>query len=194
MPRRKQRKNQRRRTRRPQSINNPNSFIVIRLAGQGLISSNGSGVAAAFIPTDPSAAGLNNGEFTSYWSNLYGEIKLVSFKVNFMPSFEETKGAVAGQPLAIASNLNNNTTPTSYGSLTDNADCKMYNVLNDTSAKGYTHYMRGRSLAYTSVASPATAGYAGCPGGIAVYGGSYTNSTGVTFYMYVGVYRVRNRI
>lgn len=192
MPRRKNQRRRRRISRRPQ-MNNPNSSVLIRLAGQGLISSGATGVAAAFIPTDPSSSGLNNSDFVNYWQELYSEIKLVSFKVNFLPSFEETKGAVAGQPLAIASNLNNTTTPTSYALLTDNADCKIYNVLNDTSSRGYTHFFKGKNLAYTSVSSPATAGYAGCPGGIGVYGSNYTVTQGVTFYMYLGIYRVRNR-
>jgi len=201
MPRKGRRNQFRRRPRRGRGgigiitrLRRPNASIVIRLAGSMLLSSNGAGVVQAVIPTDPSSSGLNNAEFTTYWVNLYGEIRLRAFQVRFLPSFEETKGAVAGQPLAIATNLNNTAGATSYATQLDNADGVIYNVLNDTSRTGYIHRFRGTILAYGPVTAPGSLTYAGCPGGISCWGSNYTVSTGVAFVQYEGFYQLRNRI
>jgi hypothetical protein len=179
------------------SLRSPDNVTMIRLCGTLTASNNSSGILAGVIPCDPSASGLSNAEFVAYWVNLYGEIKLHAFSVQFIPSFEESKGAYpTGNPLAIATSLSSSFVPNAYSTLVDNADSKLYNILNDTTRNGYTHRFHTGALSWGSTASPAgLSPSAGTPGSIGFYGTNYGSTVSqMLFMIYEGFYLLRNRI
>jgi hypothetical protein len=167
------------------------------LSGSFTASNNSSGVLSGFVPTDPSSSGLSNSEFVAYWVNLFGEIKLINFTTRFLPSFEESKATYpTGNPLAIASSTSSAIAPNAYSTTLDNADSKLYNVLNDTTNTGYVHKFKSTQIGWGSTASPASlTPSAGCPGSIGFYGTNYGSTvTQILFMQYEGIYLLRNRL
>jgi len=178
------------------SLRNPNSEIMIRLSGMIFVTTTSAGGIAGYVPTNPASSGLSNSEYLTYWQYLYGEIKLHAFTCTFMPNLVETKGSIGqGSPLAIASSLNSASPPVSYENVLDNADSKIYNFLNDTSARGYTHRFRTGGLSWGSIANPESTGASGSPGSIGFFGTGYTASEQTALAIrYEGFYRLRNRL
>jgi len=168
----------------------------VRLGGYYFSDSDGSGTCASVVVSDPTM--INQGsphpEYAA-WSALFGEIKVHSMVVNFMPNFPESKSSItSGSPMAIAGSTNVTAAPSSYDVVLDNASSQAWNILNDASPRGFSYSMKYRDILWASSTSPGGLTSQGTPGGIGFYGGGYAASTPVVFIRYSVVYQMRNRI
>jgi hypothetical protein len=154
-----------------------------------------STVLNTFVATDPSSTGWNSPEWT-FLQSLFGEIKLVHFKITIVNTLNSDSFSTSNNfgAVFVASNLSAAANPGSYGVLADNADAKIWSGLRDSSPHGHTHEFAGTNLNYSTTSSVATSAYAGCPGSIQFYSAA-SASISNCFHIHIrGVYRFRSRI
>jgi len=180
----------------PVSLFQQSGTTWVRLGGWREQPSDGSGVIAGVLPSDPTL--INNGtihpEYAA-WQTLYSEIRVVSMVVNFFPRFAESKStSTDGTPMAIAGSTNNTATPTSIDTVLDNASSVAWNFLNDASARGFRFQFNYPGLLFAASSSPGAITATGTPGGIGFYGTGYAASTFGIFIRYSVVYQMRNRL
>jgi hypothetical protein len=177
-----------------------NQVVTVQLCGTAALLSNGSGVIAGVIPCDPTTtlsapftSGVMFPQFSS-WNLLFSQVKCVQLDVVIVPAtVDEVKGDVDAV-LAIAGQLSNTTTPSSYADLNNNSDSQTYPVLLDTRGLGRYHSIRHtQDLLWASSVSPVPTPslYAGCPGGIGLYGSGFPLSSSIGSLRITGTYRLR---
>ena len=188
----------------PGPINVPMSqAVMLTFRQQQALTSNSSGVIAVFISCDPSAATVAplvvSSALFNDWSSvfqLFKQVKCVQFDLRIEPTASnETKGDFVPN-LAISGSLTTSSTPSTYQSVVDNQDSQIYPILKDQSGKGRYHAIRHtRQLEWASTASPApsTSIYAGCPGGIGIYGDTFPVSSTIASLLITGTYLLRVR-
>jgi hypothetical protein len=175
------------------NVNRIETVWPIRLSTTVLVSSNGSGACVGFIPADPSSSGLGFAEFPAVQS-LFAEIKVTRMRVTWLPALTEVKTLISGRPMGIAPNLANGGTPSSYETILDNAQSRLWNGLADTSPRGFRMTLRHPSLTYASIVTPNPGSYAGCPGGFGYYGDTFPNTTNLFLVQVECWYLVRSRV
>jgi hypothetical protein len=170
-----------------------NTVYRFRLGGYATLSTS-TGVINTFFACDPSASGVNFGEWSTL-SALFSEFRMVSFQVSFTTFLPIGFSASQLGAVGIAANLGTATNPGSYAALADNADCKLWQALKDVSKTGYTHTLYGKGLNWSQVTTPTVEPYAGAPGSIQVYHNSGSASfTDIIQCLVSGIYEFRSRV
>lgn len=180
----------------PRSLFTQTGIQWVRLGGNFFQDSDSGGNCAGVLVSDPTimTQGFPHPEYAA-WQSLFGEIKVVSMTVNFLPNFPETKSSItSGSPMAIAGSTNVTSAPASYAVVLDNASSTAWNILNDTSPRGFSYTMTWKDLLWASASSPGSLTSQGTPGGIGFYGQGYAALTPIVFIRYSAVYMMRNRI
>jgi len=178
------------------SLLDPLYVYPIVLGGYTSINITG-GIVDAFIAADPSPAGWASPEWSALQS-LFSEFKLVSLTVKVI------RNSIAVPPtpapiynnLAIASNLGVASNPGSYSAISDNIDCRWYNVL-DTTPHGVTHVMKSTELGWSELTTPTVEPFAGAPGCIQFFSnnGLASGTGGVLYQVLIqGLYHFRIRV
>jgi hypothetical protein len=174
--------------------------IMIQVSNSSALASNASGVIAGVIPCDPTAT--LSAPFTAAamfpqfadWNLVLGQVRCVQLDVTVTPAqANETKGDINAS-LAIAGNVQNTTTPSSYADVMNNSDSQIYPILLDDRGLGRYHAIRhGKELGYASSVSPVPTPslYQGCPGGIGFYGSGFPVSTTIGALRITGTYQMR---
>jgi len=171
----------------------PSSQSIVQrmmLQGESTVTSSGSGVVANTIQFDPSGSGYNFAEWASILA-LWGEIKFVSAIIQIIPRNVLT----VGDPLYVAFRFDTNAAPSSYSSVSNLPSMRIYDLVRDTSPRGFALSARTNGpLNWSPTGAVVTSQYAGCPGCFQIYGQSFANSTVVATIRFRAVYAVRGRL
>jgi len=177
--------------------------LMMQFANTLGVTSNGSGIIAGVLQCDPSityAAPFSAIAAFSEWTDivpLFAQVKCVQLEIIIYPTTtDEVKGDIL-PPLALGGSLAVGSTPASYAVVIDNTDSQEYPILLDTTGRGRYHAIRhSRNLQFAAVSSPtpSTSIYAGCPGGIAIYGGAFPANTQIASVTIRGTYLLRCRV
>jgi hypothetical protein len=166
--------------------------------------SDGSGVVAGLIYANPlkTYGAVPFGEYSAL-NSLFAGVRLKRFECQFSPAntLSETK-TLGFQGLAIAVFPQADpSVPSSYDSVIDNADSRMWSIQVDTSPLGYTHKWRPYPkpiFAGTDnpilTASGSGGANIGCPGGIGFYGTAFPASVQVMTVRITGWYQFRGPV
>jgi len=166
---------------------------------------NGSGIFAGYIPSDPSvtlSSYFSSAVLFTEWAtfaNFWNEVKVIRFEVQCCRVYtDDLKGDQTG-PLAICSISSPiAVTPTTYQQVGDNGDSQLWNVSQDYSGTNRYHAVKFRSLAWATITNPnpgSSSGIAaGCPGSIVFYGAALPASTNLFYVKVRGLYRFRTRV
>jgi len=179
------------------------STIVFQFRNLITVTSNGSAIISGFIPCDPSAtlaAPFAPGAMFNEWTSvatLFSQIKCLQLECHFSPaSADDVKGDTS-IGVVIAGNLTSiSNFATSYVATMDNVDSQNWNPLMDHSGRGRYHAIRHRpTLAWGGTSTPASSAaiYAGCVGGIGMYGSFNANATNFFNILVVGTYLLAQR-
>jgi spore coat protein U-like protein len=175
------------------------SNTVMRFGQMIQIASNGSGTAAGNIYCDPTASYANYPEFVNYANSLWSEYRIVRMKVTFFTTLPFSGVEIKGDsfPMGLAPNLRATAlivTPTSINQIIDNAGSKIWNILADTTGRGFSMNMNFNTLNFgstgTTTGSP---DYAGAPGSITYYCTTLPTSIQVANYLQECWYEFRAR-
>ncbi len=159
--------------------------IRIQLRNVAVLSSDGSGNVATYVPCDPSvnfSSALGGGtQFPEWstWATLFSHVKCVQLELILKSATTETKGDVTNT-LALSGNLQLSASPTTYQGVMDNVDSQIYAVMFDTANRGCYHAIRHRKTlewASTNTPTPSSDIYTGCPGSIQIFGTGFQAST-----------------
>jgi hypothetical protein len=164
--------------------------------------SNCSGILAGVIPCDLSVTLTSAfGSVTMFpewssWAALFSQVRCVQLEIRCIPIYvDEVKGD-SNNGLLLAGNLQSTTVPSTYQTLSDNADVQSWNPITDTGGQGRYHAIsHSKLLGFTASSTPVPSAnnYMGCPGGIAFYGSGYTAGINVTNIIVTGHYELMNR-
>jgi hypothetical protein len=166
-----------------------NAVQRIMLQGESTITSSGAGVVGNSIPFDPSSGGYSFAEYGSV-STLWSEIKFISCMIQIIPRGVLTQG----DPLYIGYRFDTNSAPNAYTSVSNLPSLRIYNVVRDTSSRGFSMIAKSRGpLNWSQSGTPVTTQYAGCPGCFMIYGQGFSNSTVICTVRVRSVYAVRGR-
>ncbi len=175
--------------------------IRIQLRNVAVLSSDGSGNVAAYVPCDPSVSfgsalggGTQFPEWSS-WAGLFSHVKCVQLELILKAATTETKGDITNS-LALSGNLQLGASPASYQGVLDNVDSQIYPVMFDTAGTGCYHAIRHRkSLEWASTNTPFPNSdiYSGCPGAIQIFGTGFQASVALCNVQVVGTYTLSIR-
>jgi hypothetical protein len=181
---------------------NLNRVVKMQFRNFITITSNGSGIVNGILPCSPLATlaapfpvSAMFPEYAAY-SALYANVKCVQFEATFYAATSDEVKGDTSIGMAISSNLQTATAPGSYSVIADNGDSQLWPSLLDTTASGRYHaFKHGRGLLWAASGTPVpdSNAYAGCPGGIGVYGSGYANSTLIATVTVVGTYLFKSR-
>jgi len=180
----------------------PNRTYMLQFSNTITVTSTVGGIISGMIPCDPSAilaAPFAVGAMFPEWTNaatLFSAIKCVQLECHFSPSSSDEVKGDSSIGIAIASNRTSiSNFAVSYIAVSDNTDRQLWNPTLDTSGRGRYHALKhNKSLLWGGVATPASSAaiYAGCVGGIGMYG-----STAVSLQLFtivvVGTYLMSQR-
>lgn len=151
---------------------------TFRLSQVNAVASDGSGICAGFIFNDPTSTLGNFSEHVNYLANLFTEYRIIRSRFTLVSQISgvasETK-LTANPTLAVGiwtrtpSSL---PTITSQNQVLDNQPSRLWNVAADTSPHGFRMSARFSTVNYQLVTTTST-DYAGAPGGLFFYGGSF---------------------
>jgi hypothetical protein len=175
-------------------FSNPSQITTILVQSFTTLSSNSSGVVAYALPFDLGSSGTNNVEHVAYLSNLFSQARIVAAYIQVLPYFDEVKSGYTGSSLAIGTNLTSISTPTSLGGTLDNADAKLYNIMNDTTSLGFSHKLRFSNLEFQNVTQLYSTPTGGAPGCIQFWGNQYPATVTIGIIRYKYIYQYKNRI
>lgn len=165
----------------------------VRLAQVVELNTNGSGVLAEFISTDPSGSGSNFSppDFSGF-SSLFGGIRLLAFRVRigFVNPDEKTTGASG---IGASFNLLSTSTPTTMVSVMDNPGAKW---LLPTETRQMTMRANWPRMPFAPIATPnpGSSIMAGCPGCLLLYANKHTASITIGEAYIEGIYELVQRI
>lgn len=171
--------------------NNLNQTHMMKLSELFPVTTNGSGVAAGVLVSDPSSSGVNFSNYGSI-SALWKEIRIVGFNVRVVPADVKVTGTAS--PFCCSFSNTSTATPTSATSILDNAGSAMMSF-NSTSVKGLLMSHRWpKTLTYAGVTTPAPSSLtAGCPGSFGWYSDGHTVSTTIVWIYLEAIYQLRTR-
>lgn len=172
-------------------LRSPDDAIAIRLSGLITVTASAGGVVATSIPCNPNSGGLNDTEYTTYWTQIYSQVKVLEFRVRFTPvSFLPTS-----QPVnSCCGSLLTLSTPTNHNDVLDNADGRLIQIYYDGRNPQLTLRFNDADLDYATVGSETTVQNLGCPGSVSFYGTGHVATVVAIAYQYEGIYLMRNRI
>lgn len=172
------------------SLLNLNTSYMVRMAQQVTVQSTVGGVVQFSEPVDPSAAGQNFAEYST-WTTLFNQVRVKSFKITIAP-IRNTVTLGANYPGIVASCLTTLGVPTSAVSLAENADSVLYawNVL----TKPLVHSVKFHPLPlWADITTPDPGDNIGTPGCIMGYFDGLTASTDCFRMLVEGIYEFRSR-
>jgi len=172
---------------------------VFRLSGQVSISSNISGqLASTYIYNDPTGSFGNFDEHVNYLVNLFQEMKVVRSNWHLVPllplSGTDAKDTTNGVVAVGVFNRGPSSLPTitTLNQVLDNQPSKLWAIQSDTSGRGLRMSARYTRLNYL-LATTTSQDYAGCPGGLVMYGSGLPPSIAVMLVHYEVFIRYRAR-
>jgi hypothetical protein len=138
------------------------------------IASNGAGTAAGNIFCDPTASYANIPEFVNYANSLWSEYRILRMTCTFCTCLPFSGVEIKGDtfPMGLAPNMRATSlivTPTSINQILDNNGAKLWNILADTTGRGFTLSIRFNQINFGSTATSGSPDYAGAPGSISYY-------------------------
>lgn len=167
-----------------------NKVYTFRLAGAASLSYS-TGVINTFYACDPSASGVNFGEWSTL-SALFSEFRMKKFSIHFVSNFQTDIYGYGG--LYICGNLGTATNPGSTAAIADNADSVVWAGKGDRTSRGYHHVIHGTQLGWSQVTTPTVEPFAGAPGSIQIYGVASAAATGDYQLIVEGIYEFRSRV
>jgi hypothetical protein len=162
------------------------------------VASNGAGTAAGNVYCDPTASYANFPEFVNYANSLWSEYRILRMKVTFFTSMPFSGVEIKGDtfPMGLAPNLRASSaivTPTSINQIIDNNGAKLWNILADTSGRGFSMTMRFNQLSFNTTSVSGSPEYAGAPGSLTYYCTTLPVSIQVCSYLQECWYEFRAR-
>lgn len=159
------------------------------------LNTNGSGVLAEIISSDPSGSGSNFGppDWTQL-SAVFGMVRVREMRIRLCFTFTDTKSTGA-TPIFAAWNLSASSVPSTAAQVADNPGSKMLSPTSTTNA-GITmraRWPRGMAYAPVSTPNPGATVISGCPGCLALYASGHAATITLGYAIIEGYYQFTQR-
>ncbi len=157
------------------SMNLPRVITRQTLRGDIQLNTNGSGILAEVLPTDPSSGTYSFPDWT-HVANLFGGIRVVKMEVKMCITFDDDTKAGA-TPIFAGFNFTSTSTPASASQVSDQPGSKMLTPKSTTNGITMRATWPLGGFAPTSAPNPGGTILQGCPGGLGVYASGHGATT-----------------